>query len=218
MAYLDGDERSQLLAAAEEHSPHLRDVVIFAMLTGTRLSEILALTWGDVDLARRIVTFRKTKSGKVHHVPVNPDLYAVLMRLEPAADPATPLFPPEWNGRRVTTAFRRAAQRAGLKAFRSQDLRHDFGSWLTMRGVPLRAVQTLLDYADLRMTERYAHPAEQALPAAVQVLPPVPASKRERPRDSRSSGGPPHPHKGEPGSSILKVHMIQPSHLYCTRA
>ncbi len=48
------------------------------MLTGARLPEILALPWGNVDTARRMITLRKTKSGKVRHVPINPDLFGVL--------------------------------------------------------------------------------------------------------------------------------------------
>ena len=102
------------------------------MLTGARLSEILAMTWANVDTARRIITFRKIKSGKVRHVPINPDLYAALRTLQRPGDPAAPLFPPAWNGRRVITAFRRVAKDAGLRGFRFHDLRHDFASWLTM--------------------------------------------------------------------------------------
>jgi integrase len=174
VAFLDGDERSRLLAAAEEYSPVLRDVVGFAMLTGGRLSEILALTWGNVDMRRRIVSFRKTKSGKVRHVPINPDLHAVLMHLEPAADPSVPVFPPDWNAGRVSMAFPRVARRAGLQWFRFHDLRHDFCSWLTMRGVPMRAVQQLAGHSDMRMTQRYSHLAEQVLVEAVQALPALP--------------------------------------------
>ncbi len=185
VAYLDGEERARLLDACAEKSATLHDVVAFAMLTGARLSEILSLRWGNADLTHRIISFRKTKSRKVRHVPVNPDLYGLLMRLEPAADPSAPLFPPEWNGRRVTTAFRRIASGRkrysgewiqGVKpGFRFHDLRHDFASWLTMGGVSIRGVQMLLGHSDLRMTERYTHLADTVLRAAVQVLPSLPA-------------------------------------------
>ena len=191
VAYLDGDERGRLLDACEVQDATLRDIVSFAMLTGGRLGELLAVRWGNVDLRRRIISFRKTKSGKVRHVPINPDLFAVLMHLEPAADPAAPLFPPAWNGPRVTTAFRRIAsgyvKRDGTKipgvkpGFRFHDLRHDFASWLSMSGVPIRAVQTLLGHADLRMTERYSHLADRILVAAVQVLPALPGNGSHAP-------------------------------------
>ena len=143
IAFLEPDQRVRLLTVCEEFSAVLCAVVIVAMLSGGRLSEILALTWGNLDLRRRILTFRKTKSGKVRHVPINADLLAVLLHLEPAADPASPVFPAEWNKGRISVAFSRCATRAGLKGFRLHDCRHDFCSWLTMRGVPMRAVQQL---------------------------------------------------------------------------
>lgn len=175
VAYLDGDERGQLLDAAGAFSPTLQAIVTFAMLTGARLSEVLALTWGNVDLARRILTFRKTKSGRVRHVLIHADLARLLLiELGGPGDPAAPLFPPEWNSKRVSTAFRRLARKAGLNGFRFHDLRHDFGSWLSMRGVPIRAVQTLLGHRDLRMTERYTHLAERTLAAAIELLPALP--------------------------------------------
>ncbi len=186
VAYLDGDERVRLLEACAVRSGTLHDIVVFAMLTGARLSEILSLHWENVDLRRRIITLRKTKSRKTRHIPVNPDLFALLVRLEPAADPTAPLFPPAWNGRRVSTAFRRVASGwkrrngtwvPGVKpGFRFHDLRHDFASWLTMGGVHIRGVQTLLGHADLRMTERYSHLSDKILVAAVEVLPALPGN------------------------------------------
>lgn len=72
--------------------------------------------------------------------------------------------------------FKRASRRADLKGFRLHDLRHDFCSWLTMRGVPPRAVQKLAGHADLRMTERYSHPSERILVEAVSALPALPTT------------------------------------------
>ncbi len=175
IAFLDSPEdRVRLLLECEAASPVLRDVVIVAMTTGARLGEILSLTWGDVDTKRRLLTLRKTKSNRVRYVPIHPDLYAVLIRLEPSPDPEARLFSSEWNGSRVSMAFKRAAKRAGLAWFRLHDCRHDFCSWLTMRGVSIRAIQKLAGHSDLRMTERYSHLAERVLVEAVQALPAMP--------------------------------------------
>jgi integrase len=115
IAFLEPEQRARRLAVCEEFSPVLCAVVIVAMLTGGRLSEILALTWGNLDLRRRILTFRKTKSGKVRHVPINADLLAVLRHLEPAADPASSVFPAEWNKGRISVAFSRCATSAAAR-------------------------------------------------------------------------------------------------------
>jgi integrase len=127
-------------------------------------------------MKRRILTFRKTKSNRVRYVPIHSDLYAVLMRLEPAVDSSAPLFPREWNGPRVSMAFRRASRRAGLTGFRLHDLRHDFCSWLTMREIPMRAVQKLARHAGLRITEPYSHLSERVLVEAVAALPALPTT------------------------------------------
>lgn len=181
---LEFHERALLLTECAAFSPVLLAVVMVVMLSGARLSEILALTCANVNLGRRILTFRKTKSGRVRHVPMNPDLYHVLSRLaaeRKTDDPNAPLFPPEWSGRRVTTAFRRITNGENCKGriavkpgFRFHDLRHDYASWLTMGGVNIRAVQRLLGHADLRMTERYSRLADLVLAAAVEVLPALP--------------------------------------------
>jgi integrase len=183
VAYLEPEERQRILDACMAKSPVLHDVVAFAMLSGGRLSEILNLHWGNVDLRRRIISFRKTKSGKVRHVPINPDLYALLMRLEPAADPTAPVFPPEWGRHPVSQTFWRIVTKGTKRApgikpgFRFHDLRHDFASWLTMSGVNLRGVQMLLGHSDSRMTERYSHLADSVLAAAVNLLPALPANR-----------------------------------------
>ncbi len=197
VAFLDtAEDRIRLLCACEAASPVLRDVAIVAMTTGARLGEILSLTWGNVDMKRRLLTLRKTKSNRVRYVPIHPDLYAVLMRLEPSPDPGARLFPSEWNGSRVSMAFKRAAKRAGLPWFRLHDCRHDFCSWLTMRGVSLRAVQKLAGHSDTRMTERYAHLAERVLVEAVQALPALPtlpvngSGDQDASVESASVGGP----------------------------
>jgi integrase len=198
VAYLEPHERAMLLTECAAFDPVLLAIVSVAMLTGARLSEILALTWGNADLSRRILTFRKTKSGRIRHVPMNPDLHNVLSRLDAertGSDAGAPLFPPEWNSRRVTTAFRRLTNgencrgRIAVKpGFRFHDLRHDFASWLTMNGVAIRGVQTLLGHADLRMTERYSHLAERVLAAAVAVLPQLPTTPIVTP-EQRNRGG-----------------------------
>ncbi len=76
----------------------------------------------------------------------------------------------EISGLQLTVAFRRACNRAGLKDFRFHDLRHSFASYLTMGGVNLRTVQTLLGHKDLRMTMRYSQLSPEHLREAVSRL------------------------------------------------
>jgi site-specific recombinase XerD len=83
----------------------------------------------------------------------------------------TDLIFPEIAGLQLTAAFKRACKRAGIEDFRFHDLRrHSFASHLTMGGVNLRTVQTLLGHKDLRMIMRYSHLSPGHLREAVQNL------------------------------------------------
>ena len=53
---------------------------------------------------------------------------------------------------------------------RSHPLQRFFASQLMIAGVPLKAVQELLGYTDIKMTMRYAHLTPRAKTAYVAVL------------------------------------------------
>ena len=68
------------------------------------------------------------------------------------------------NRRRFQKTFREAANRLFNKGVTDQKqrvcfhtLRHSFGSWLAMEGVPLITIKELMGHKSLAMTERYAH-------------------------------------------------------------
>ena len=61
----------------------------------------------------------------------------------------------------VIRAFKTALKRAGIRDFRFHDLRHTSASYLLMRAAPLASVQKHLNHSDIKMTQRYAHLAEQ---------------------------------------------------------
>ena len=55
---------------------HLRPIIITALETGGRLSEILGLRWEDADLGRGLLYFSQTntKSMKQREIPLTPTL------------------------------------------------------------------------------------------------------------------------------------------------
>jgi integrase len=99
----------------------LREVVLFAALTGMRRGEILNLQWSDVNLSRRIVTVQssptfKTKAGKLRIVPLNEPAFAVVRsrrRLSPSELVFTKNDVPI-HQEYLTHAFKKAAVRAKL--------------------------------------------------------------------------------------------------------
>jgi integrase len=80
-------EISDLLAAARDLPPRgtsrpVTYATIFGLIaaTGMRISEVLRLRCGDVDLDQGLLTVRETKFRKSRHVPLHPTVVAELRR------------------------------------------------------------------------------------------------------------------------------------------
>jgi integrase len=82
----ENNGRMRILASEEEtallaHSgPQLRPLVTTALHTGFRVSELLSLTWADVDFRRRVITVQAAyaKNGESRSVPMKEVLTATL--------------------------------------------------------------------------------------------------------------------------------------------
>lgn len=111
---------------------------------------------------------KTTKNNERRVVPINDTLYGVHKSLP--VHLGTDLIFPEMAGLQLTAAFKRTCTRAGIEDFRFHDRRHSFASLLTMGGVNLRTVQTLLGHKDLRMVTRYSYLSPKHLREAVQNL------------------------------------------------
>jgi integrase len=104
-------------------------VVLAAMHTGFRKSELKSLRWSSVDFANGSATVEScySKNGETRTVPLTEDLARELRLLKEKRDPRPddPLFTLDgkpWKCWRE--AFDGAVVRAGLKDFRFHDLRH----------------------------------------------------------------------------------------------
>ena len=67
--YLTGDEAEQLLSHAPDH---LKPIVMTALYSGGRLSEVLSLEPGDINPERGVLYYNQTntKSGKQREIPI----------------------------------------------------------------------------------------------------------------------------------------------------
>lgn len=186
------NQRYRWLTQAEEDrlldtaAPHLRDLLVFLLDTGARLSEAAQLTWADVQidrLPRGMVKFMTTKSGLPRSVPLTRRAEQLLRRLHqlcPEGQCRVFLHRQTGpkNGRprrakpfnRPHRAFYAACERAEVGDFRIHDTRHTFASRLVMKGVPLMEVSKLLGHSSFAMTMRYAHLAPEAYDAAIAML------------------------------------------------
>lgn len=163
--FLSDDERQRLLEACKRSkSPYLYIVLILALSTGARKTEILSLRWPDVDLQRGIITLHKTKNRDRRALPLTG--YALdLMHQHGKVRPIdTDLVFPGLDRQSpadIGLAWEKARDRAGITDFRFHDLRHTAASYLAMNGASLAEIAEILGHKSFDMVKRYAHLSEQ---------------------------------------------------------
>ena len=157
----------------------------FAVYSGVRQGELLALRWSAVDLeaatatvyrsVRRVprvglvVRTPKTASG-IRTIPLVHEVVAMLRRhrvqqaerrlkLGPAWQDHDLLFPnavgSPQDPRNVLRRFHRVLARAGLPRMRWHDLRHWTASLMISAGVPLSVVSDVLGHAGIQVTKDF---------------------------------------------------------------
>jgi len=161
--FLSYDEADSLVANSPQH---FRPVVITALETGGRLSEVLGLKWEDLDFDGELLFFSQTntKNAKLREIPMTPLLALTLKeraRVRAISGDAREYVFTRYGKRLrdVRTAFEKAKGRAGLgKDVTFHTLRHTFASWYAMGpGSDLNLLRELLGHQDLKTTMIYAH-------------------------------------------------------------
>lgn len=169
MRFLSTSECSSLVDNCDKH---LRPIVITALNTGMRKSEILNLKWDDVDLKHNLITVRNTKNGEPRRIAINGTLRETLSNILRRLDVPFVFFD-NTTGKhygRVDKSFSTACRRSGIADFHFHDLRHTFASQLVMAGVDLTTVKELMGHKTMAMTLRYSHLAPQHMASAVDIL------------------------------------------------
>ena len=138
----------------------MRLIVLIAVSTGMRSTEIHRLRWSDVMYSEGLLAVRaRLKNGKVRYVPMPSEL-AEEVRRYPAVIGQDRIFPPKGGPtsrrQRLEGSFEDLLDRAKIQDFWFHDLRHTFASWYMMNGGDLYELAKLLGHANIKMTERYA--------------------------------------------------------------
>jgi integrase len=161
--FLMADEVQKLISNC---SNKIRPVVIIALNTGMRRSELLDLKWDQVNFEQGILTLLDTKNNDRRDIPMNETVKNTLRAMERRGpyifDGITPQI--------IKYGFSDARIKAGRPDLRFHDLRHCFASGLVMEGIDLNTTRELLGHRDLKMTLRYAHLAPSYKTKAVNIL------------------------------------------------
>jgi integrase len=168
--------RSLSVEEFQQFITHLREpfrtISLVCVCFGLRISEALALKWGDVDwlnsklsvergIVRQHVDDTKTENSH-KHITVSPAMLETLKMWKQItqfsgtkdwifASP-TQLGRLPWSADSVNDAYQKAASAAGIPHVSTHSMRHTYRSWLDAVGTPIAVQQKMMRHADIRTT------------------------------------------------------------------
>lgn len=157
----------------KELPTYMQDLVIFSLCTGLRKSNVLGLTWSQVDLKRKVIWYHadETKSARALGCALN-DVAMQIIQKQIGKHPQKVFT--HSKGKPVLAISHRlwsaALKRAGITAFRWHDLRHTWASWLVQNGVDLYTLKEMGGWESIHMVQRYAHLAPEHLHKDAQKI------------------------------------------------
>jgi integrase len=168
------EDEEELFFDSGKPSPEIRDIVIFALATGMRRSEIFRLKKTDVllgDLGGFII-LRDTKIGESRRVPLTKELTDFLKKVINQYPESEYVFNQK-NGqpyKDLKEGYNAACKRAGIKNLRFHDLRHTFCTRMANEGVSPFVIMQIVGHKDTKTAKRYTNPTDEHLLAAMAKL------------------------------------------------
>lgn len=171
--HLSDNERIRLLTEVKKASnPFLYPVVVLAISTGARRSEIMNLKWSDVDLDREWAELQDTKNGDRRGLPIKARALNLLRALRAEHYSDIWVFPNNENTAPfdIRRSWDKAKKDANVPDFRFHDLRHTCASYLIMDGASLGEIADAMGHKTLQMVKRYAHISDTHKASVVEKM------------------------------------------------
>lgn len=203
---LSPEEEARLMEALPDN---LKPLVEFAMLSGQRKAEIIALRWSDVDLGAARATLW-VKGNKPHTIPLSPRMVAIIAN-QPKVCPQVFTYvctrrAPKREDRAQRSIgerypfsnygwmrqWQKALKDAGISDYRFHDNRHTAATRNLRASGNLKGVQKLLGHTDIRTTSRYAHALEDDVRAMLFAT-----ESRNSPEPVKQGGAEPRSNQGK---------------------
>lgn len=175
----EDEEIKKLLSVMDPH--RLRLLVVLAVNTGARFSELLALTYKDITNGVMVINKQVTEAGEDKGIEISKVKSRTSNRSVPLPDPVVEeikkhkkqhkkemrengystdnIFTTNTGNyyyrRSVLHALDRIYKRHGIKKHTFHAFRHTFGTNLSRLGVPIEETASLMGHADISITAKY---------------------------------------------------------------
>jgi integrase len=160
---LEGDEEERLLAYSKlSRSELLPHMIQLAIETAMRCSELLSLTWNNINLEKRTAYLATTKNGDSRTVPLSSKAIEVLNSM-PRHPKSNRVFWTWTQKDSVVNTWKRVCRKAGITNLHFHDLRHEATTRLANKLPNILELSAVTGHKDLRMLKRYYHPKAEEL-------------------------------------------------------
>lgn len=170
--FLSKEEEKRMFEVINEEYSSLCPLIICALQTGMRKSEIFNLKWNQIDFKKGFIEILKSKSGKARKIPISKRLDEELRKLLVIKSNEYVFINPQTQKPYVDIkkSFSSILEKAEIENFRFHDLRHTVATRLVENGVDLVVVQEIMGHSNIQTTMRYAHPVPERKKQAISFL------------------------------------------------
>lgn len=171
-----------------------RTAILLAAYTGARLGDVVSMRWQNLDLGKKVLKFRPSKTARSKRdleIPLHPTLADHLLSL-PSSDKPTAFVLPGLAAQKIpgrsglSRQFMEILDEAGIEQesvkaegaaartfnkFSFHSLRHTYVSLLANAGIAPDVRQLLSGHADDRSHAVYTHTQVETLRRAIDALP-----------------------------------------------
>lgn len=173
--YLTIDELRKL-AQTPFYNDLLKKAFLFSCFCGLRHSDIIALTWGDIEMdedgnSRLHIIQKKTKEGI--SLPLSQEAIKQLPKRKDAKDDDI-IFKKLITLGRTNEILPKWAEQAGIKKHITfHTARHTHATMLLTLGVDLYTVSKLLGHTNIQTTQIYAKLVDESKKKAIDLIPSI---------------------------------------------
>lgn len=170
-------------------------LILFGLYTGQRLGDIAFLTWQNLDLQQREISFASAKTGRRMLIPIAKPLMRFIEKMPAGDNPKQPLFPAASSVTRTGTLSNQfydilvdagltkdrphTAKKTGRSNKRNFNeigfhaLRHTATSLMKNAGISPAIVQDIIGHDSAAISQHYTHIESSAKRKALNTMPDV---------------------------------------------
>jgi integrase len=155
---LEEQEEGRLFEACKQsQNPLLYPLVVLAIETAMRLSELLKVEWKDVDLKKRLIFLSDSKNGSGRIIPLSIRSVEAISLIPKHIVDKRLFYTWKQRSDAMNGAFKLAVKKAGMENFHFHDLRHEATSRLFEKGLNVMEIAAISGHKSMQMLQRYTH-------------------------------------------------------------